>query len=72
MRGMLGYSTYGGMGNLIIVMIMIILIVILIVFLLSKTNFIGMNSGERLVKIEKDLEETKKAVEEIKNKLNEI
>lgn len=40
--------------------------------LLSKSNFAGSGNNERLVKVEKDVEEIKKAVEEIRNKLNEI
>lgn len=72
MAGMMGYGTYGGINNIIIGMIFILVIFFFIILVLSKTNFIGTNSNERLVKIEKDLEETRKAVEEIKNKLNEI
>ena len=70
----MGYygSMYGGIFGFFIQILVILLLVGVVVILLSKSNFAGSGNNERLVKVEKDVEEIKKAVEEIRNKLNEI
>lgn len=70
--GMMGYSMYGGFLGFFVELLIILLIVGVVVMLLNRSNFVGSGNNERLVKVEKDVEEIKKAVEEIRNKLNEI
>jgi uncharacterized membrane protein len=69
---MMGYSMYGGFLGFFVEILIILLIVGVVVMLLNRSNFVGSGNNERLVKVEKDVEEIKKAVEEIRNKLNEI
>ncbi len=72
MAGMMGYGMYGGLVGVFVELLIILLIVGVVVMLLNKSNFVGSGNNERLVKVEKDVEDIKKAVEEIRNKLNEI
>ena len=69
---MMGYSMYGGLVGIFVELLIILLIVGVVVMLLNRSNFVGSGNNERLVKVEKDVEDIKKAVEEIRNKLNEI
>ena len=70
--GMRGYGIYGGFLGLFVELLIILIIVVVVVMLLNRSNFVGSGNNERLVKVEKDVEEIKKTVEEIRNKLNEI
>lgn len=69
---MVGYTMYGGLIGFFVEILIILLIVGVVVMLLNRSNFVASGNNERLVKVEKDVEEIKKAVEEIRNKLNEI
>ncbi len=68
----MGSGIYGGLGGILVELLIILLIVGVVVMLLNRSNFVGSGNNERLVKVEKDVEDIKKAVEEIRNKLNEI
>lgn len=72
MVGMMGYTMYGGLVGFFVEILIILLIVGLVVMLLNRSNFVASGNNERLVKVEKDVEEIKKIVQEISNKLNEI
>ncbi len=72
MAGMMGYGMYGDLVGFFVEILIILLIVGVVVMLLNRSNFVGSGNNERLMKVEKDVEEIKKAVEEIRNKLNEI
>ncbi|WP_370575986.1 hypothetical protein [Methanomethylovorans sp.] len=69
---MMGYGMYGDLVGFFVEILIILLIVGVVVMLLNRSNFVGSGNNERLMKVEKDVEEIKKAVEEIRNKLNEI
>jgi len=47
-------------------------IVGVIVTLLNRSDFVGAGSSDRLTRVEKDVDEIKRMVEDIKNKLDEI
>jgi uncharacterized protein YoxC len=66
------YGTGGfGISGLILNIILILIVVAVVIALLNRSNFVG-GGNERLTRMEKDLEDIKKTVEEIKNKLDEI
>ena len=65
--GMLS-SVWGFLLNLLI----ILLIVAVVVVLLNRSGYAAPKDNERIVRMEKDIEEIKKTVEEIKSKLEEI
>lgn len=74
-NGMMGFGSgmMGGYGitGLILEIIIILVVVLVVIALLNRTNYVA-GGSEQLARIEKDLEDVKKTVEEIKNKLNEI
>ncbi|WP_269850200.1 hypothetical protein [Methanosarcina horonobensis] len=53
-------------------LLIILLIVGTVMVMLNKSGYMASRDNERLVKIEKDIEEIKKTVEYIKSKLEEI
>ncbi|MDD3042466.1 MAG: hypothetical protein PHV51_08310 [Methanosarcinaceae archaeon] len=74
---MMGYgSGLGIFWNLLFNIILILLIVGVVMLFLNRSGYgragAGPGSEERLARMEKDLEETKKMVEDIKKKLEEI
>ncbi|MDD3246319.1 MAG: hypothetical protein PHF18_05625 [Methanosarcina sp.] len=71
MNGM-GYGMYGSFWGFFLNILIILLIVGAVVVLLNRSGYQAPASNEKLVKIEKDIEDIKKTVEEIKSKLEEI
>ena len=63
---------YGSFWGFLFNIFLILFIVFVAVLLLNKSGYTGSVDNERLVRIEKDIEDIKKTVEEIKNKLEEI
>jgi uncharacterized membrane protein len=68
----MGYGVYGSVWGFLLNIIIILVIVGATVVLLNRSGYTGSQSNERLVKMEKDIEDIKKTVEEIKSKLEEI
>lgn len=61
-------SLWGFLLNLLI----ILLIVGVVVLLLNRSGYGAQRDNERIIKMEKDIEEIKKTVDDIKSKLEEI
>ncbi len=70
--GMYGYSTGSMIFGLLLNIILIVVVVWVAVALLNKSGSTGSGDNERLTRVEKDVEEVKKMVQEIKDKLDEI
>lgn len=68
----MGYSMYGSIWGFLLNILVILIIVGAVVVLLNRSGYAGPGDNERLVRIEKDVEDIKKTVEDIKNKLEEI
>ncbi|MCK4937467.1 MAG: hypothetical protein KAR85_02570 [Methanosarcinales archaeon] len=62
-----GFELYGFILNIILILIVVAVVIVL----LNKSNYMA-GGNEQLTRIEKDMEDVKKTVEEIKNKLDEI
>lgn len=71
MNGM-GYGMYGSFWGFFLNLLIILLIVGAVMVMLNKSGYMASRDNERLVKIEKDIEDIKKTVEDIKSKLEEI
>lgn len=71
MNGM-GYGMMGSLWGFFLNLLVILLIVGVVVLLLNRSGYTAPRDNERIVKMEKDIEEIKKTVEEIKSKLEEI
>ncbi|WP_406662087.1 hypothetical protein V7O66_05765 [Methanolobus sp. ZRKC3] len=72
---MMHYDYYGATGSiwgLLLNIILILLVVWVAVTLLNRSNFVGSGNNERLARVEKDVEDIKKMVQDIKEKLDEI
>ena len=67
-----GYSPYSSVFSFILNILIILVIVGVIVALLNRSNFVGSGSSDRLTRVEKDVDDIKRMVEDIKNKLDEI
>jgi hypothetical protein len=67
-----GYSPYSLALSFILNIVIILVIVGVVVALLNKSDFIGSGSNDRLTRVEKDVNDIKRMVEDIKNKLDEI
>lgn len=67
-----GYSPYSSVLSFILNIVIILVIVGVVVALLNKSNFVGSDSSDRLTRVEKDVDDIKRMVEDIKNKLDEI
>lgn len=67
-----GYSPYSSVFSFLLNILIILVIVGVIVALLNKSDFVGSGSSDRLTRVEKDVDEIKRMVEDIKNKLDEI
>ncbi|MGM0770423.1 MAG: hypothetical protein ACQESU_02295 [Halobacteriota archaeon] len=65
------YNTFG-IFDFLLEVLLILLIVGIAVFFLNKSGFGGSDNNEKLVRMEKDVAEIKKTVEEIRDKLEEI
>lgn len=68
----MGYGMYGSIWGFLLNILIILIIVGAVVVLLSRSGYAAPRDNEKLVRIEKDIEDIKKTVEEIKNKLEEI
>lgn len=71
MNGM-GYGITGSFWGFLLNLLIILFIVGAAVVLLNRSGFTAPRDNERIIKIEKDIEEIKKTVEDIKSKLEEI
>ena len=71
MNGM-GFGMYGSVWGFLLNILIVLIIVGAVVVLLNRSGYPASASNEKLVKIEKDVEDIKKTVEEIKSKLEEI
>lgn len=73
MDGMMGYDMTGGsVWGFLLNLLIILFVVGLTVLLLNRSGYGTQRENERIVKMEKDIEEIKKTVEDIKSKLEEI
>ena len=68
----MGYGMMGSLWGFFLNLLVIFLIVGVVVLLLNRSGYTAPRDNERIVKMEKDIEEIKKTVEEIKSKLEEI
>jgi uncharacterized protein YpmS len=67
--GMYGtFSIWGILFNILV----ILLIVGIVVLLLNRSEFVSSGNNERLARLEKDVDEIKRTVQAIKEKLDEI
>lgn len=67
--GMYGaFSVWGVLLNIFV----ILLIVGIVVLLLNRSEFVSSGNNERLARLEKDVDEIKRTVQAIKEKLDEI
>jgi Tfp pilus assembly protein PilO len=67
--GMYGaFSVWGVLLNIFV----ILLIVGIVVLLLNRSEFVSSGNNERLARLEKDVDEIKRTVQSIKEKLDEI
>ncbi|MCL7475586.1 MAG: hypothetical protein M8352_06040 [ANME-2 cluster archaeon] len=71
MHDLYGTGIGFGIGGFLVDILIIIIVVGVVILLLNRTNYMA-GGSERLARMEKDLEDVKKTVEEIKNKLDEI
>lgn len=62
----------GSVGGFLLNLLIILLIVGVVVVMVNRSGYAAPRDNERLVKMEKDIEEIKKTVEGIKSKLEEI
>jgi hypothetical protein len=63
---------YGSTWGILLNIILIVAIVWIAVTYLGRSNLSGSGDNERLARVEKDVEDIKKMVETIKDKLDEI
>jgi large-conductance mechanosensitive channel len=63
---------YGSIWGTLLNIILIVAIVWIAVTYLGRSNLSGSGDNERLARVEKDVEDIKKMVETIKDKLDEI
>ncbi|AKB44344.1 MAG TPA: hypothetical protein PLC35_08645 [Methanosarcina vacuolata] len=71
MNGM-GYGITSSFWGFLLNLLIILLIVGATVVLLNRSGYTAPRDNERIIKMEKDIEEIKKTVEDIKSKLEEI
>ena len=63
---------YGVMGSFWGFLLNLLLILLIVGAVLNSSGYAAPRDNERIVKMERDIEEIKKTVEEIKSKLEEI
>lgn len=68
----MGYGVMGSFWGFLLNLLLILLIVGAVVVLLNSSGYAAPRDNERIIKMERDIEEIKKTVEEIKSKLEEI
>lgn len=66
------YGTYGSVWGLLLNIVLILVIVWISVTLLNRSDMVGSGNNERLARVEKDVEDIKQMVANIKEKLDEI
>ncbi|WP_406661405.1 hypothetical protein V7O66_02455 [Methanolobus sp. ZRKC3] len=66
------YGTYGSVWGLFLNIVLILIIVWVSVTLLNRSSLVGSGNNERLARVEKDVEDIKQMVADIKEKLDEI
>lgn len=71
MNGM-GYGMYGSFWGFFLNILIILLIVGAVMVMLNRSGYTATRDNERLIKMEKDIQDIKKTVEDIKSKLEEI
>ncbi|WP_292467537.1 hypothetical protein [Methanolobus sp.] len=72
---MMGSSMYGTDGliwGLLLNIVFVLVIVWVAVKLFNRSEFVGSGDNEHLARVEKDVEEIRKMVNDIKEKLDEI
>ncbi|MEZ5333835.1 MAG: hypothetical protein R2741_00610 [Methanolobus sp.] len=70
---MMGSSMYGiGIWGLFLNILIVLLVVWVTVTLLNKSGSGSSENNERLARVEKDVEDVKRMVQDIKEKLDEI
>jgi uncharacterized membrane protein len=68
----MGYGMYGSFWGFFLNILIILLIVGAVMVMLNRSGYTATRDNERLIKMEKDIEDIKKTVEDIKSKLEEI
>ena len=71
---MMGSGMYGAFSfwGILLNILLILLIVGIVVLLLNRSEFVSSGNNERLARLEKDVDEIKRTVQSIKEKLDEI
>ncbi|AFV25161.1 hypothetical protein Mpsy_2962 [Methanolobus psychrophilus R15] len=71
---MMGSGMYGAFSiwGVLLNIFVILLIVGIVVLLLNRSEFVSSGNNERLARLEKDVDEIKRTVQAIKEKLDEI
>lgn len=71
---MMGSGMYGAFSiwGILLNIFVILLIVGIVVLLLNRSEFVSSGNNERLARLEKDVDEIKRTVQDIKEKLDEI
>ncbi|MCQ6963769.1 hypothetical protein PV02_11935 [Methanolobus chelungpuianus] len=74
MNFMMGSGMYGAYSfwGILVNIFVILLIVGIVVLLLNRSEFVSSGNNERLARLEKDVDEIKRTVQAIKEKLDEI
>jgi hypothetical protein len=72
MMGSSMYGTYGLIWGLLLNIVFVLVIVWVAVKLFNRSEFVGSRDNEHLARVEKDVEEIRKMVNDIKEKLDEI
>lgn len=68
----MGYGIVGSIGGFLLALFILLLLAGAITALLNKSGYGVQRINERIMKMERDIEEIKKTVEDIKSKLEEI
>lgn len=68
----MGYGVFSSVWGFLLNLLIILLIVGVVVLLLNRSGYTAPRDNERIVRMEKDIGEIKKTVEDIKSKLEEI
>ena len=70
----MGSGMYGAFSfwGILLNILLILLIVGIVVLLLNRSEFVSSGNNERLARLEKDVDEIKRTVQSIKEKLDEI
>ncbi|QLC49934.1 hypothetical protein HWN40_06575 [Methanolobus zinderi] len=72
MMGCSVYGTYDSFWSLLLNILVILIIVGLAFFLINRSYLVDSGNNERFARLEKDFEDIRRTVEDIKEKLDEI